>query len=296
MPNRIIKESIWTSPNLNQVSDMAERHFYRLLPLPDDHGCFEATPAVLKGRCYPTRDNITPEDIAAWQQELEDAGLIVSWEQSGRQYGKFITFGAHQRIRAIHQRKTPPPPEEVERYCRQVSSSGDNGHQPSTIDDNRQQVPSIDRPNPNPNPNPNPGESPYSPPYANNDKCHTGITSKPGEKTPYNPPKRGNKDSTTALNKTQQERFDRFWQAYPKKVAKGAAETAFKKLDPEENLLNTMIDTIELAKKTTQWQDKKYIPHPATWLNEKRWLDQYDRNDMGPRGSPAPNKRFKRRP
>ena len=138
MPNRVIKESIWTSPNLNRLSDLAERHFFRILVLPDDFGCCEVTPPVVKGRCYPLKPLIAEQDIEAWQQELEDNGLIMRWVNGGRQYAYFPTFSDHQRIRAVHQRKTPCPPEDVV----------------SKADDACRQVPSSDRLNPNPNPNP----------------------------------------------------------------------------------------------------------------------------------------------
>lgn len=136
MPNRMIKESIWTSPNLNRLSPLAERHFFRLLPLPDDHGCCEITPAVVKGRCYPLQqEEITDGDIDIWQQELENNGIIITWELNGRQFGAFTTFAKHQRIRSLHNRKTPAPPPEIQKRldeldedeadedtCRQLSS------------------------------------------------------------------------------------------------------------------------------------------------------------------------------
>lgn len=139
MPNRVIKESIWDSPNLNKLSDLAERHFYRLLPLPDDFGCFRATTSVVKGRLYPTRTYITEQNILEWYAELEEHNLCKFWEEDGRLFGIFVNFDKHQRIRAMHQRKTPPPPENITQLnttikdilnlttgddrCRQVSSS-----------------------------------------------------------------------------------------------------------------------------------------------------------------------------
>jgi hypothetical protein len=68
-------------------------------------------------------------------------------------------------------------------------------------------------------------------------------------------------------------RFAKFWTAYPKKVAKGAAERAFLKVDAVP--METLIAAIKSHCATDQWSREKgrYIPHPATWLNEKRWLD-----------------------
>ena len=70
--------------------------------------------------------------------------------------------------------------------------------------------------------------------------------------------------------------FDNFWKAYPRKMSKGQAEKTFKKLNPDEQLLETIISAIEKAKKTTDWQkdNGQFIPYPSTWLNSKGWLDE----------------------
>ena len=67
--------------------------------------------------------------------------------------------------------------------------------------------------------------------------------------------------------------FDRFWEAYPRKVGKVKAQTAFQKVTvPVEILLSAIAE----QKKSPQWQKDggQFIPHPATWLNGKRWEDQ----------------------
>lgn len=156
MPNRIIKESIWTSPNLAKLSPRAELHFYRLLPVPDDFGCFESTASVIRGRCYPLNESIRSTDIEKWQEELDQNDLIVRWESHGRQFAIFPTWERHQRIRSTHQRKTPEPPLSVVERCQQIRSNGDDYGQLMSNDGKCQQVTAIDDLNPNPNPNPNP--------------------------------------------------------------------------------------------------------------------------------------------
>lgn len=72
--------------------------------------------------------------------------------------------------------------------------------------------------------------------------------------------------------------FDAFWAAYPKKRAKGQAEKAFRKIHPDEQLLAKMVASIERAKTLDDWrkQGGRYIPHPATWLEGRRWEDEFD--------------------
>lgn len=66
--------------------------------------------------------------------------------------------------------------------------------------------------------------------------------------------------------------FAEFWLAYPKKVGKGAAETAWRKLRPPSGVC---VSAVESAKRSAQWQKDggQFIPNPATWLNQRRWED-----------------------
>lgn len=70
--------------------------------------------------------------------------------------------------------------------------------------------------------------------------------------------------------------FDTFWKSYPKKVAKQEAIKAFTKLNPDDNLLGVMLKSIDAFKKSEAWikDGGKFIPHPASWLNGRRWEDE----------------------
>lgn len=72
--------------------------------------------------------------------------------------------------------------------------------------------------------------------------------------------------------------FEEFREKYPRKVNKKKAETSFKKLSDEDKRL--AIDMIDKFKKTKQWQDKQYIPHPTTYLNWLRFKDEVEERDM----------------
>ena len=71
-------------------------------------------------------------------------------------------------------------------------------------------------------------------------------------------------------------RFQAFWNAYPRKVGKGAAERLWKRLAPDAALLATILAAIEAQLTCAQWTKDggEFIPHPATWLNRKGWLDE----------------------
>ena len=110
MPNRIIKESILTSPNFNRLSEGAEKHFYRLLLTTDDWGCTEITPAVIKGKCYPLKPKVTITNIEVWNQELVDNKILRVWDEKDRVFGEYITFDVHNELSERHNPKTPCPP------------------------------------------------------------------------------------------------------------------------------------------------------------------------------------------
>jgi len=64
------------------------------------------------------------------------------------------------------------------------------------------------------------------------------------------------------------ERFMRFYNAYPKKVKPRDAWNAFKNIvgKNDQLLLKILVDLKERSTRHSQWQEKQYIPYPATYL------------------------------
>jgi uncharacterized protein YdaU (DUF1376 family) len=69
--------------------------------------------------------------------------------------------------------------------------------------------------------------------------------------------------------------FDAFWAAYPRKTAKPAAAKAFARLRPDGALQAVLLAAIARQSASAQWTKDRgeFIPHPATWLNGRRWED-----------------------
>lgn len=69
--------------------------------------------------------------------------------------------------------------------------------------------------------------------------------------------------------------FGRWWEAYPNKVGKVAAEKAYANACRKigDGAPETLMLGLERALKSRPWSEG-YIPHPATWLNQGRWDDQ----------------------
>jgi len=77
--------------------------------------------------------------------------------------------------------------------------------------------------------------------------------------------------------------FDAFWFLCPRKVAKGKARTAYakaiKKVDP-----HIIADGMARHADAVDGKQPKFIPHPATWLNDERWADEIEQKEK-PHGS-----------
>lgn len=84
------------------------------------------------------------------------------------------------------------------------------------------------------------------------------------------------KKQNKELNELQEKQFDKFWQAYPKKVSKKQAQKSWKKINPSLELFEKILKALEMVKQTEQWKkdNGKFIPYPATWLNQERWNDE----------------------
>lgn len=67
--------------------------------------------------------------------------------------------------------------------------------------------------------------------------------------------------------------FDVFWEAYPKKMAKGQAKKAWAKAIKSEDA-QTIIDATVGYAICQKGKDKQFIPYPASWLNAERWKDE----------------------
>lgn len=70
--------------------------------------------------------------------------------------------------------------------------------------------------------------------------------------------------------------WQRFWNAYPRRVGKKDARQAWTKLQPDVAMVDRMIETLGWQCQQPQWlkDDGIYVPHPATWLRAERFNDE----------------------
>lgn len=109
MPNRIIKESICTSEDIDALTEKQEIFFYRIMVNCDDFGTTDARIPILRAKCFPLRaDKIKDEDIKRWLNALTKQGLVFLYEAEGKPYLKMTSWEKHQQVRAKRS-KYPQP-------------------------------------------------------------------------------------------------------------------------------------------------------------------------------------------
>lgn len=99
---------------------------------------------------------------------------------------------------------------------------------------------------------------------------------------PYNPPSSPSlSPSPRDVSRADEDRFSRFWAAYPRKVGKQAAKKSWSRLHPSEELTQAILQAVEAQKQSRQWRENngQFIPNPATWLNQGRWEDELPKGE-----------------
>ena len=150
MPNRLLKESICESEEIDRLTWFQEVLFYRLIVKCDDYGILDARPKILKAKLFPLKD-VAESHLTSALNALSTAGLVRLYESEGRPYLQLVTWHVHQQIRA---KKSKYPIPDIN--CNQMISND--------IKCPRNPIQSESNPNPNPNPNIYEGNpNPYRP-------------------------------------------------------------------------------------------------------------------------------------
>lgn len=120
-----------------------------------------------------------------------------------------------------------------------------------------------------PSPAPLPSPAPAQDAIAKDNTPPVGVSVSEGK------PKRERKPRT-ASSLPFADDFATFWETYPRKVAKPNAEKAWTKLVKAGELpdMDTLLAAVANQADAKDWRtDQTFCPHPATWLNGKRWED-----------------------
>lgn len=115
----------------------------------------------------------------------------------------------------------------------------------------------------------------HNPSYSDTDSVSDSVSdTQEQEKTPA--PKVASKRARKSAGVPLADEFTTFWEAYPRKVAKPNAQKAWTKLVNAGELpdMDTLLAAVANQADAKDWHtDQQFCPHPATWLNGKRWED-----------------------
>lgn len=107
------------------------------------------------------------------------------------------------------------------------------------------------------------------------DRVSGGMHEVSGDSIYLNSNSNSNSNSNAPQGEVYSETFESFWKKYPRKIGKGAAWRAWKSSPPGlyEKIISSVV---EHHSRDPAWKRDggQYIPHPATYLNQKRWEDE----------------------
>lgn len=239
---RNIKPSFFQNDELGEQDPLARLAFIGMWTIADYKGCIEYRPKMMKVQLLPYDEC----DIELIVNNLEKARFIRFYTVNGKRYIKIVNFEKHQN------------PHKNEREA--------GSDTPDIYD-----------------------ESEINNEYNDIGKDGTGTEQSPIKSEPLGLipdsllliPDSLNKDLPAASfdrekKVTADVLFETFWKAYPKKEAKGAAEKAWVKIRDKGKTLPLILEALHWQTSSESWAqgNGQYIPHPATYLNAKRWLDE----------------------
>ena len=109
MPNRVLKESIRRSPQINSLTCFEEVVFYRLIATADDYGCVDGRISLLRCDLFPLKDTLNRGSLEKAVARLADVGLVKRYTVDGIPYLYLTTWEKHQRIRNKRPKYPLPP-------------------------------------------------------------------------------------------------------------------------------------------------------------------------------------------
>jgi hypothetical protein len=77
--------------------------------------------------------------------------------------------------------------------------------------------------------------------------------------------------------------FEDFWKSYPRRIGKGEAWKSWKRIAPDQSLRERICASLAVQSQRKEWlkDGGQFIPHPSTWLNGARWLDEIQDSPNG---------------
>lgn len=241
---RSIKPDFFTSETVASLPLSARLTFIGLWTYADDNGVGLDNDMLINAAIWPLEEDSletlarTREDLAT----LSRIGLVKRYRDSRKRYLFISSWDEHQKVDHPGKKRYPRPGDEG---CEPIPTCEDPEVRETLASATRESLETLA-------------------PEQGAGSREQGT--KPGRQADRAPVPGSDEDPD----------FAAFWDAYPRKVAKGAARqawrTAVKKTDPK-----TVILAAERYRDDrTRPADITKTAHASTWLNAERWLDQTD--------------------
>lgn len=236
--SRILHRRASTGARIAALSHLEYRVWTQYLLSADDYGVMPAYAHILQGANPALRREPT-ETVQQALEQVVGIELVRRFDHQGEQFVWQPTWQEFQRIK--HPRNTVYPPPPIERL-------GEADPETRKLFRNHHPIA----------------------------KKHSGNNSEKIPPLARAAHARNTNTNTTTARQGGAGGFDRFWAAYPNKVAKVAARQAWTKLAPTEALVERILAALAGQARSPKWREDqgRFIPHPASWLNKRRWEDE----------------------
>ncbi len=243
MPKRVLDgEGFWGSRKLRRCPLWIRKEYAYLYALADCNGSFELDLPVILGKVKPNRPDLSWRKLDLIFRTFNEEGIAFVWTESGRHFAHWT--GSERRGRL------PRPSRRSNKYEKKLAP-----------------------------PIPRRAYKAYLRRFGETLKASASDDLALATATATATDKATEEPTAQALPSLG---FDKFWEAYPRgsadfprRVGKPVAQRAWKKSAAWQKS-EKIIEAVERWKQTEQWQKEggKFIPHPAKFLNQRRWEDE----------------------
>jgi hypothetical protein len=222
------------SRKVTALSDLEFRVWWTYELAADDYGVMRRSPVVLQA----ANDALGQRSRTQVERALDrvvEVGLLVPFEHQGEGFVCQLTWQNFQKVKYPREAINPLPPPEIVAQCSEATQELFAFHS--------QNVPGT---------------------------LQTLAGAGGRERLTANGNGTGNRLTANGLS----ERFAEFWAVYPKKIGKDAAWRVWQKRRPSQELTADILAALERQHDWLLREEGRFIPNPATWLNQGRWQDE----------------------
>lgn len=276
---RTIKPEFWTSESIGRLSRDARLLFIALWSFADDSGKGRGAFATLSGALFPF-DRDAMERMPSWFDELEREGMAKRYVASdGNTYYMIPKWLKHQKIEKPSQSRipdftegSPNPPRNLPDISPPGPRTLDLG--PCTKDQDQIHTPpknsADDCESDDWEPWPGADEWPYP-----EDVIDQGQPETPAPDP--EPTKEQKTPEQIQAEKDRDEKFERWFDKYGKRVGKKPAKKKWDKLKPEDH--DKCLAVVDAYVKSRP--DVQFRKDPTTYLNQECFNDEIQKNSGG---------------